>query len=288
MGSKSALRITIDVAGKPRTVLSLNEKDDGTLNLYLKPAKYSRNDPLKNKITGEFLVSKYSLHMTPSDPTGNLFHLTMRTSDQRPDEKIGGYQYTRAIKSYTRFAPIFYRRVPDLNSAEFSPSPAKRGSLSLGSMTPGAQTLFIGVAVGPTGRVLMRTEDPLKKVHHIQRHFSFFSLIVFWWFLDIPSHYTGSALHPQTTKFTEDLTEAQRWSMTDLTNGCNDVELVAYVSSFGEMLAHSYFKFLKEHEPSFAMPAPVSKVLEPIVGPPDGPQLHPIDVDLIRRIVRGE
>jgi hypothetical protein len=289
MSTTVAIRVAINVGGKPRSVLSINEKTDGGLNLHLKFAKYSRNDQTKNKITGEFLTNKYSLHRSAADSKGNTFHLTVRTSNQRPDEKASAYHYTRAIKTRMRFAPVFLRRVPALDSPEFSLTPANRQMLSLGTMQPKEKTLFIAIAVGPTGRKLKR-EDPLKQIYHLQHHFSFFSLIVFWWFLDIPSHYTGDAIHPITSKDTDGLTPDEIEATTQLMGGFNDIEIVAFMSKQGEMLAKKYIAFLKAHEPLGKHLTASQKLLEPIIGPPiiAGPQLHPIDIDLIRRITRGE
>jgi hypothetical protein len=114
-------------------------------------------------------------------------------------------------------------------------------------MDTNSSTLFCGVAVGPKGRLLRRDDFPTE-LNAIQRYFKMFSLIFFWWFLDLPSHHTGEDLHLQTTKNVEGIPIEEREWMEELSEGYDDMNLAAHMVVYSEVLAARFIQLLNKCE----------------------------------------
>src|SRR5689334_17979016 len=105
----SKVRFTITTEDGPRTLLTVNEIPNGGLIIDLKPPPFLR---LPGGATPRVIkLQKYSFHRSPKTPEGNTIHATTLFSDGSKQDR---YHFTRALKQYNRFAPIFVRRYPDL------------------------------------------------------------------------------------------------------------------------------------------------------------------------------
>jgi hypothetical protein len=188
----SKVRFTITTEDGPRTLFTVNERPNGALLFDTKPPPFFR---LRGGATPHKIErQKYSLHLTPDAPDGNTIHGTTYFTD---GSKADRYNFTRALKQYDRFAPIFIRRYPHLSQIT-RPSPKAAEHVDLGYVESEFFHLLLGAYVSNRDRAFsgMEGTDFSIAQHPIGR----FRITVLWCFLGLPPHTSGHTAHVITER----------------------------------------------------------------------------------------
>lgn len=192
--TRSRLRVTIDVAGKPRKLLSLAVRTNGDLILDVKPAPFHRPDPASTKLEQRVISQRASVHKSPRALNGNLMTFTTALSDAPP---IRTQSFTTAIKAAnSAFAPIYFRRFPALAAQDDTIDDGTVESISLGELDERLFNLIIGVYIGRSDREFVCDFDP---IDIFQTRCGDFNVVILATFLTFPAIQHADGLNYWTT-----------------------------------------------------------------------------------------
>lgn len=184
-------RITIDVDGTPRLLLSVREKSHDELLLILKHAQNYENEdgshtPIKEQ--------RYTLHSTRNSPT-NTFKQTIALADGRLIETVN---CTLAIHR-GEFCYLFSRRPPSLNQERYLSRNRRSDQVAnLGSYDPRFGSIVHSIIVGRAGYNLTDDNHPDFRVKHCD--FGAFRITILFSFFAIPADpSSGDIIHYMTS-----------------------------------------------------------------------------------------
>lgn len=190
MASKrEKLRLTIDVMGKAYKLLSFAIRNNGDLGIDLKPATHEYQAPELERPRAEIVSARLSIHQTSRDPTGNTFTFEVQRTPQS-GAALRSQNFTRAMKTFDRFAPVLFRRFPLLVD-HGQPDDGKCPTFSLGEMDEKSFSLIVAMFVCRSTRTFDCPEDDFKVA---QRKFGDFNLVFLVSFLSLPALPTGTTL----------------------------------------------------------------------------------------------
>ncbi|MEH2485861.1 hypothetical protein [Bradyrhizobium sp. AZCC 2230] len=151
MAKKTYLRFTIDVAGAPRTLLSVVQKRDGTVIVRPK-ADYGLRPAWSIDTADRIFSQKYTIHPSVRSEIGiNTIHSTTVLVSGK---KLEWRHLTKALKSGERYALLYVRRCANLEQLRYiSKSPAEN-VVDLGGYDPTLYTLYYALFVGPPDMTL--------------------------------------------------------------------------------------------------------------------------------------
>ena len=182
---------TIDVAGEPRSVFSVQERASATspFSSTVEHWDWRSRARMSGYAEPSPLVLRYSLHRSDESPTGiNVLKRTIVSAD---GERSDGGNYTRAIKNTKRFTLLHSHRAMDLSDPRYTLGKNRGTVFSLRSYDPSVSSCSIKIWAGPAEREFSyyRVTDDLKL---IQQRFAAFRLAIMWCFLTLPSDVTSS------------------------------------------------------------------------------------------------
>jgi len=181
------VRFTIEVDDVPRKLLSIVERTNGDLVFGVPAAADLGYVPGNDKTIRQ---QKFSIHVSPRSFHCNTIKQTLLLDN---GQLITSYHKTTALKLDTGFAPVFFRRCPDLSLARYALSQRDKGErISLGGLDHRRYNLIYGVFVGRPDR-FMRAPDHIAQTE--QCAFKNFRVVILAARLLLPSHPTGTYTH---------------------------------------------------------------------------------------------
>jgi hypothetical protein len=197
MAKKNAIfRYTVECNGINRSLMSISEsKSNGDINVNVKPAPFHRSSPQSVALEDRILSHMFSIHPTNDNKAGQLITSKRRLASGRLVKTV---LWSDAIKTHDKFAPVFFRRLPDPASNEMPIDDGKVESISIGKIDSNFFSLFIGFFVSRADRKF----DPFGadfQVH--QRVVGKCNLVLLASFVSIPSIPHGDMQCLLTSKY---------------------------------------------------------------------------------------
>jgi hypothetical protein len=183
--------VTINQRGEERAILTISERPKGDLNLITR--LYSIYDHPTKKLpkpnpSMKVKENRFTIH--PSKKSIMGVHTINHNYEFMDGSKGPIKTFTRALKKYNNFIPVFFRRCSDLIDESSEITDGTGYSINLGSYDPDYFTLMFQVFVGPKDRDFeppMRDESANVKIHKFKE----FTVVIMWSFLNIPAGTVG-------------------------------------------------------------------------------------------------
>jgi hypothetical protein len=201
MPSRSNTRITIDVDGTPRRILSIATRSNGDAVLIIKSADRFRDlghrisDPGESELHNTAIIEeRYSIHRSPKSSEGiNLIKHTLRLENSREKNH---YHHTSALKDGGRFAWIFSKRFPSLRNPKYVVPTDSTERVSLGSYRPEMFCLYVGFYVCDKNTAFQC--GSARDFSALEIIVGDFKICVFWSFIGYQSDADSELQHSQT------------------------------------------------------------------------------------------
>jgi hypothetical protein len=208
--------------GEPKELFYVLEKDKTSrdLTIVINPSRFMRTD--EQPVTGElFVQSRYSIHTSDKDPTGNSI-VYQRMLDGVPTYRKKNW--TDAIKSKSGFIPIFGRLCSVMSDEHFTPK-ATREVINIGEFNPSYFTLCFLVLVGAPERKY--TVFGPHNFYVVDYPFQRFRITLLVSYLSLPSDGRSHTTHYMTYR-PEEVPPESAAAFRELTRGhdeewCNQV-----------------------------------------------------------------
>jgi hypothetical protein len=201
VATKSSVRITIDIAGKPRRLLSASEGKHGDIILVSKAGQFHllgsppppSASPFSKTNRVPIIEQRYSVHPSKGSPDGvNVLKHTLSLGN---GESYSSVHYTKALRTKDKAAHLFTRCFPDMSDARYE-VPAESKNMGLGDYDQSEFMLVISFYIcsaecaflSGAGQDFTALEVPIAG----------YKLIVLWSFLSSPSPPNGQLLHTVT------------------------------------------------------------------------------------------
>jgi hypothetical protein len=186
---------TIDVEDAPRVLFSVQRRGSGDLTIIIKHGTHiTPHDTFAVPDPGFTIIEqRISIHLSPQSLDINALKSTTITKDGR---RIIARNYTKAIKSGHRFAPLYMERCRDLTATRYILKYANAPQVSLGRYSPKLFQLVYQIFVG-SARSEFRTYCK-HDINVTQVVIGQLRIIVIWSFFGIPSDSTGNYTSFQT------------------------------------------------------------------------------------------
>ena len=197
-------RYVINVHGIPRTVLSVLETKDGTLNIHVPSGSKAYSAPTLDEMIAvsdhtlfENCVKHISIHPSHHHPSLTTIKRTVEYPDRLADNNETGHHYTTGIKQDDQFVPVLFRVCGDLSAPRYL-TKVKAGDqvISLGSYDPAQNQLRLMVVCSSSTKSF--PQDPEQPRNQREDHFTNFTLTFLWSYLNQPSHPQAIDLFLQT------------------------------------------------------------------------------------------
>jgi len=225
---KMKTRYVINVHGTPRTVLSVLETKDGTLNIHVPSGSKVYSAPTLDEmiaVSDHTLFENCAKHISihPSNDHGSLTTIkrTIEYSERPADNKETGHHYTSGIKQDDQFVPVLFRVCGDLSAPRYL-TKIKAGDqvISLGSYDPTQSQLRLMVVCSSSTKSF--PQDPEQPRNQREDKFNHFTLALLWSYLGQPSHPQAIDLFLQTKR---QVTPMRGLIWQEIYNLYNDLDL---------------------------------------------------------------
>lgn len=231
-------RITINVDGSPRTVLSILENPNSLdLNIHITGggATYTA-DSLRDLVVGtkeeDYVRSEkhITVHNSPQSLNNNVIKRTVTYFDQRLDTSV---QVTGAIKADNLYTPAIFRVCGDLSRDRYAlPEGCGDEFISLGAYDPsGDQLRFMVVVSGLDKPFEADIEHPS---NHIAINFQSFTITLIWSYLNQPSHPQAIDFFLCTTREGGPIAGFEWWQIYNLYTDLHMANASEYFEVYGK------------------------------------------------------
>lgn len=232
-----ALRYTITTGGGPKKILSAWLRPQGDLIIDLKPAEGARPDANRPIIKGDIELDRSSVHASTKSAEGNLI---TRTTPRSNGALARAVQFTRAIKSTNRFAPIIHRRFPDISYAW--PESNCETDISLGSFDSDKNTLILSVFVGNSLRPFVAARQTKDQPYLRQDIIGPYRIVLVYDFLPLPSIPHGTS-HFENTIRPGECPSPEREVINEMVmNGYLEVDVINIFRRKKDEFTENYYK----------------------------------------------
>lgn len=187
-------RYVIDYQGSIRTLFSVVETNDGSLNIHVPSKGMAYSAPTLSELIAvsdqtlfENCSKHISIHPSPDSSTLTTIKRTIEYRDRPQENTETGHHYSTGIKQDNQFIPVLFRVCGDLSLPRYLTTPSKADTIiNLGQYDPSKSQLKLMAVCSNKNRSFPK--DPEQPRNFREDKFTHFTLTLLWSFLGQPSH----------------------------------------------------------------------------------------------------
>lgn len=226
---------SITTQGAARLLFTVQERTSGDLTVIIQPPEFDGDAKTDDsRLTGQ----RFSIHLSKSSRSKNVIKHTLTRKD---GIVRNSRNYTAAIKEWSRFSAVFFRRTGSLEADRNILKKSGGRVVSLGTFDSEYFQLVYLILVGKRTRIFVPPPDT--NVNILSTPFKNFNVIVLWQFMTMGSSYTSDDMIPKTFS-DEELKNAgdEETAMRNMASGVDEDGALHMFREFKMKSVHSFGK----------------------------------------------